>query len=67
MKKPIVSLLQMDVKIADVRHNMEKAAKLFEKAASRRSDFICLPEMWSTGFAYEDFLTIAKASFEDTI
>ena len=67
MKKPIISLLQMDVKTADVRHNMDKAGKLFEKAASRKSDFICLPEMWSTGFAYDDLLTIAKASWEDTI
>ncbi|MFA5097405.1 MAG: carbon-nitrogen family hydrolase [Candidatus Margulisiibacteriota bacterium] len=67
MKKRVISLLQMDIKTADPSHNLDRAAKLFEKAAQRRSEFICLPEMWSTGFAYDDLPAISKTWHKETI
>jgi omega-amidase len=67
MNKPIISLIQMDVKTAKVEENFAKAGAMIEKAAKRHSNYICLPEMWSTGFAYADLPGITKAFFAETI
>ena len=66
MKKTTVSLIQMDIKTAHVENNLYKAAKLIEKAAKRGSDYIVLPEMWATGFAYENLSSITK-NYSDEI
>jgi len=65
MKKPTVSLIQMDVKTAHVEENLLTAAKLMEKAIKRDSDYIVLPEMWATGFAYENLSSITKNYFDE--
>ncbi len=57
----------MDIKTAKVEENLTKASAMIEKAAKRRSNYICLPEMWSTGFAYNDLPGITKAFFAETI
>lgn len=65
MKIITVSLIQMDVKTAQVEENLCKAARLMEKAVKRGSHFIVLPEMWATGFAYENLSSITKNYFDE--
>ena len=65
MKKITVSLIQMDIKTARVEENLCKAADLIEKAAKRGSDYIVLPEMWATGFAYENLSSITNNYFDE--
>jgi predicted amidohydrolase len=67
MKKITISLIQMDIKTADALQNLSTAAKFIEKAARHRLDFIVLPEMWSTGFAYDDLYGLAKRCFAETM
>ncbi|MCX5748677.1 MAG: carbon-nitrogen family hydrolase [Candidatus Saganbacteria bacterium] len=66
-KKLTVSLIQMDIKTAMAEKNFETAADLIEKAGRYKPDFIVLPEMWSTGFAYLDLHGIAKRWSEETM
>lgn len=67
MKKTTVSLIQMDIKTAQVEENLCKAARLIEKAIKRGSDYIALPEMWATGFAYENLSSLAKNYFDEIL
>ncbi|MFA5104763.1 MAG: carbon-nitrogen family hydrolase [Candidatus Margulisiibacteriota bacterium] len=67
MKKITVSLIQMDIKTAHVEENLLTASKLIEKAIKRQSNYIVLPEMWATGFAYENLSSIAKNYFDEII
>jgi len=67
MKKLTISLIQMDIKTADVDSNLSAAARFIEKASKHKPDFIVLPEMWSTGFAYGDLYGIAKSYFDVTL
>ncbi len=64
MKKLLFSLVQMDIKTGHVEENLEKAATLLEKASKRRSDVVVLPEMWATGFAYENLTSLTKHYFK---
>ena len=48
--KLTVSLAQFDVATADPEANFAKAESLVAEAAKRKSDLVCLPEMWTTGF-----------------
>jgi len=57
MRKIKVSTIQMDIKLGDLKSNLEKGLKLIEKAINRNSDVIVLPEMWPTGFAYSALKT----------
>lgn len=57
----------MDIKTADLDRNLSAASKFIEKASKHRPDFILLPEMWSTGFAYDDLYGLAKKCFEETM
>src|SRR5437016_4231953 len=48
-----VSLAQIDIRCGDVAANLECAERHCAEAASRGSDLLLLPELWSTGIDYE--------------
>jgi omega-amidase len=48
-----VSLAQIEIVQADPGANLIKAENLVAEAARRKSDIICFPEMWTTGFNWE--------------
>ncbi len=45
-----VSMVQMNVRLADPEYNFSHAEELIRKAAVEEPDVICLPETWNTGF-----------------
>jgi len=45
-----VSVIQMDMRLADPAFNFSHAGKLIRKAAAEKPDVIVLPETWNTGF-----------------
>ncbi|MDX1689105.1 MAG: nitrilase-related carbon-nitrogen hydrolase, partial [Candidatus Promineifilaceae bacterium] len=49
-----ISLGQMDVTLGAPDENLEKAQLLAAEAARRGSDFLVLPELWSTGYDLEN-------------
>lgn len=49
MKKR-VALIQMEIAFSNVEKNEKTLKHLFEKAMAFSPDFVCLPEMWTTGF-----------------
>jgi omega-amidase len=51
--KLTMSLAQIDVAISDPEANLAKAEPLVAEAARRKSDLICFPEMWTTGFNWD--------------
>lgn len=67
MPDVVLSLIQMDVQTGDVHKNLATAERLLERAANARSQLVVLPEMWNTGFAYEELLPLAKATFGSTV
>ncbi len=50
MTKISVSLAQMRIKLARVEDNLATAEQMISQAASRGSDLVLLPELWSTGY-----------------
>ncbi|HET7559499.1 MAG TPA: carbon-nitrogen family hydrolase [Limnochordia bacterium] len=62
-----ISLIQMPVKSGAVRENLACAAHHLDEAIRRRSEFILLPEMWSTGFAYREFPGLAQEALPETL
>jgi omega-amidase len=51
--KLTLSLAQIEIVQADAAANLKKAEDLVAEAARRKSDIICFPEMWTTGFNWE--------------
>ncbi len=51
--KLTVSLAQIDVAISDPEANLSKAEHLVAEAVRRKSDLVCFPEMWTTGFNWD--------------
>ena len=49
-----MAAIQMDVITGNVEANLNKAESLILKAAKYKPDCIVLPEMWATGFAFDD-------------
>lgn len=49
-----VSIAQMDVATADPEANLKKGEFWVAEAARRGSDVICMPEMWTTGFDWNE-------------
>lgn len=45
-----VTVVQMDMKLADPAYNFDHAEELVRKAAEEKPDVILLPETWNTGF-----------------
>lgn len=48
--KIAISLAQIDVHEGDISKNLEKGEVYIKEAASRGSDLIVFPELWTTGF-----------------
>lgn len=61
-----VSLAQMKVVPSRPEENLRRAEALIAEAAQRGSDLVCLPEMWTTGFAWS-YLTEAALEHERVI
>ncbi len=54
MTKLSISLGQMRIKLVRVEDNLATAEAMISDAASRDSDLIVLPELWSTGYDLEN-------------
>lgn len=48
-----ISLVQMDCRLGEPKHNFERAAYMVEEAARRGSDLVVLPELWSSAYDLE--------------
>lgn len=48
-----VSLAQIAVSASDLEENLKKGEAMIKEAARRRSDIVCFPEMWTTGFDWK--------------
>jgi omega-amidase len=55
-----ISLAQMAVIPSRPDLNLERGEELIREAARRGSDLICFPEMWTSGFAWEELKRIAR-------
>lgn len=51
--KLTISLAQVSVTAARPAENLKKSETFIQEAALRKSDIICFPEMWTTGFNWE--------------
>jgi predicted amidohydrolase len=63
--KTRIACLQMDVFTGDVAKNLATADRLFSQLKDKNVDFIILPEMWATGFAYDNLKTIATDNYQE--
>ena len=61
MSRLKISLGQMRIQLGRVEDNLETAEQLTTEAASRGSDLIMLPELWSTGYDLSNALDYADA------
>lgn len=52
--KITVSLAQIAVSRSNVEDNLSRGEKLIAEAAGRGSHIICFPEMWTTGFDWDE-------------
>ncbi len=59
-KKVTISLAQIAVWPSRSDLNLEKGRELIAEAARRESDLICFPEMWTSGFPWDDLERIAR-------
>lgn len=57
-----LSIVQMKIKPGEVKDNLKKARTMVEKAVNRGSDIALLPEMFSTGFHYDNHVELSKTS-----
>ncbi|WP_411342856.1 carbon-nitrogen family hydrolase [Paenibacillus sp. WLX1005] len=57
-----ISLIQMDIALADPQENIRRAGEWIKRAmnAEQRPDVIVLPEMWNTGYALDRLDGIAE-------
>lgn len=53
MAEMTLSLVQMDCRLGDPEHNFARAGEFVAQAAARGSDFVLLPELWSTAYDLE--------------
>lgn len=56
-----LSIAQMSVAVSQPEENLKKAEIWIEEAARRGSHVICFPEMWTTGFHWENNERMASA------
>jgi len=55
-----ISLAQMDVALGNPEENLKKAAAWTAEAARRGSDIVVFPEMWSTGYDWDNVEHLAQ-------
>ncbi len=58
----LAAALQFRVDVADVPANLDRAVRLIGQAAGLGARLCVLPEMWSTGFAEERLLPLARTT-----
>lgn len=56
------AVLQFRVDMGDVEANVARAFSLLENAAGRKAELCVLPEMWSTGFAYDRLVDLSSST-----
>lgn len=54
-----IGCIQLRVGFGKVDENYERAEHFIREAAAQRAEIITLPELWNTGFALEEFDTLA--------
>ncbi len=59
-----IALAQINVETAHPMANLKKAAEWIEQAAKQKADLIVFPEMWTTGFHWNENKQIAPAHEE---
>ncbi|MBI5342549.1 MAG: carbon-nitrogen family hydrolase [Deltaproteobacteria bacterium] len=65
MARPFqAAVLQFRIDMGDVDANAERAFALLREAARRKAELCVLPEMWSTGFAYDRLAALSGATPE---
>ncbi|MCD4821574.1 MAG: carbon-nitrogen family hydrolase [Methanococcoides sp.] len=62
-----IAAIQMDICHCNKQKNIEKALRFSEEAVSKGADIIILPEVFSTGFCYEDLEKASESSPYPTI
>lgn len=61
MNAPLtIALAQMSVKTADPPANLAAAEELIDQAHRRGAELICFPELWTTGFQWEQNIRTAN-------
>ena len=60
MEKVKVSIVQMDIALGDPKKNRERAVSFIEEACRRGSNFVVLPELWTTGYSLENIRELAE-------
>ncbi|GAB4363563.1 MAG: carbon-nitrogen family hydrolase [Deltaproteobacteria bacterium] len=56
--------LQFPIAMGQVERNLDRARALLREAAGRGCSLCVLPEMWSTGFAYDNLLRLSGSTPE---
>ena len=54
--------LQFSIDMGDVKANAARAFVLLREATKRGATLCVLPEMWSTGFSYDDLRTLSDTT-----
>ena len=49
-----VAAVQMDCRLGQKEHNLEKAYRLIRQAANQRASFVVVPELFNTGYRVEE-------------
>jgi len=62
-----IAAIQIDICHCNKHKNIEKALRFSEEAVSKGADIIILPEVFSTGFCYEDLEKASESSPYPTI
>lgn len=52
-RKVNIGIIQMESKLGDVKHNVNKAVKYIKEAAEKGANIVCLPELFTTGYNLE--------------
>jgi len=67
LEKVKVSIVQMDIVLGDPKKNRERAIRFIEEACRRGSNFVVLPELWTTGHSLENIRGLAESLDGTTI
>ena len=54
-------MIQMDILFGNPKGNLDKAIPLIEQAAREGSRVVLLPELWTTGYSYQNLRALAES------
>jgi omega-amidase len=60
MAKLVISLAQMNITMGDVARNSAVMQRMVADAVRRKSHMVLLPELWSTGYDWTNYRTLAQ-------